>query len=207
MAVIFSTFSIVPAIVAAILKFRKNPEFRPFAYLVFLGAAVDFVSYFVNKISPEFNNLWLINIYLLLEFYLIIYQLFVWKFITTRSFSAIGALLIVTVLWAAETWNNGFDHGLDKYSLIFSGFVIVIFITVFINRLVFEKIPSLIKDPKFVISIGILIYFTTSIFVYSFYDIQAHSDNFSRMIWNIHNYFNIFTNLIYAVGFLCIQKR
>lgn len=207
MLVTISVYSILPAFVFAIFKFAKHPEFRPFFYLVFLGALTDIGTKIVWHFHPEFNNLGIINIFILLQFYLIIFQLYKWKFLKRESFTGYTALALITIGWVYETWHRNFNGSIDKYSLIFSAFFIVIFITVFINRLVFEKITNLLKDPRFLISIGILVYFTIVVFVYSFLEPGRHSDPFTNDLWYIHNYFNIFTNLIYAYGLICLPQN
>jgi hypothetical protein len=200
-----STISILPACIAAIFRFRRNPDFLPFCYLIFFGTAVEIIA----SISGYFhlNNLWLLNCFVLVQFYLIMYQLYVWRLFKLQSFTAIGAVAIVTILWTAEAFNNSLTRDFSNFSLVFSSFFIALFVTVYINRLIFEKIKVIIADARFIISVGLLLYFTSNFIVFLFIRNDSMSAIFFRNLWTIHDIINIFTNILFAIGLLCIRRK
>jgi hypothetical protein len=206
LAGLISTFSIIPAFIVAILKYGKNPLFRPFCLLIFLGSVIDITNLILGRYN--YNNLWLFNIFILGQYYFVIYQFYKWGFFNSRSLTAKGTLIVITVIWIVESCLHSFSLALNEYSLIFSSFFIVIFTTIYINQLIFEKIVFLLKDPRFLLSVGLLIYFTINMLVFIFAIPQFNiSGIFFKNVWVIHDFINTFTNLIFAAGLLCIQKK
>jgi hypothetical protein len=202
---LISSFSIIPVLIAVLIKFHFSRVFRPFFYLIIIGSAIELS----NVVSGYFHNntLWLINIFVLVQFYLIMYQFYTWKLVTVTSFVNISAVAIVTALWIAESLHNSLYRDLNNYSLAFSSFFIALFATVYINRLIFEKIDFLLKDPRFLISVGFLIYFTTNVIVFIFTRNEGISGALFTKLWTVHDFINIFTNIIYTVGVLCLSRK
>jgi hypothetical protein len=201
-----SVLSVIPALVLAILKFWGNDLYRPFCFLIFLGGIIDISSLFTG--NNGINNLGFYNILILSQYCLIIYQLFKWGFFNSRSYTSFVSIAIITILWTVETYKHSLTGALNQYSLMFSSFFIVIFITIFINRLIFEKLNSLIIEARFLIAIGLLIYFTSNLIVFIFAMPQFEISRVLFIkIWSIHDIINAFTNLIFAVGLLCIKKK
>jgi hypothetical protein len=200
-----SIASIFPAVVVSFIIFNRNKLFLPFLLLIIVSGLVEFTALLLRYQS--LNNVWLYNLAILAQFYFMIWQLSKWGLFRIDSIVVKISLALVSLLWIAEMYYYR-NQNLNNYTLVLGSLLLIVFITAYINRLIFENVKFLLTDSRFLICIGYLIYFTISLIIFIFtQNGKDFSAGFFTNIWAIHNIINTFTNIIFTVALLCIPKR
>ncbi|HEY6953969.1 MAG TPA: hypothetical protein VI385_01940 [Flavisolibacter sp.] len=205
-AVVLS-FSIFIAGIIGIFRFADIREiYRPFIYLVWIGCVTEVLNTYFAYVYH--NNLAISAIYSLCE------SLFLLWFFSrlglfkkrSRLLYLIGGLFVT--IWLVDTFlSSHLTQNLPFYFDIIYSFTIVILSITAINNLLFTE-RALLRNPTFLICIGLLIYFTYIIIQRTFllYGLNDSID-FRRSVQRILALVNCFSNLVYAVAVLYMHKR
>lgn len=120
-----------------------------------------------------------------------------------------GWLVGVSFLfWLSELLFVGNIHRFNPYFAIYYCFTVVIAAVTQLNRLIVTEKRNILRNPKFIISIGIVIFFTFRIFVESMLmPIFRISKEFNTRIFDIQVYINLLVNLIYLIAVICVPKK
>lgn len=106
----------------------------------------------------------------------------------------------VDAVWLSSIYSfNSYSSGLESLILIFC------VLTFFYKTLLELKIKNLIKDPLIWISIGVLLYFSVSLFIFLFTNYINNSEDALFIIWGIHAIFNVILNLFFAFAIWLTQ--
>jgi hypothetical protein len=202
-----SVYSILPVLLVSLLLLRnKENKYRPFIALIILGSFIEILTTIFR--ARHISNIPIINLFLLAEFSLILLQLRNWGFFEKRSPFFGIALSAVGLAWIVETWLRADPDQFNNYSQVLASFIIIICVILFLSQLLLEKVNNLLKDTRFLLSIGFLLYFTISILVFIFSNESLQlSSQFYLSLWVVHSFANISANLIYAFGLLCIARK
>lgn len=194
----------IPALL--ILRRRKNthPSFYPFAVLLWVGAVNEILS--LVMILTRNHNLVNSNIYVLIEFVIILFLFRNWNGWRTRTtiiFMAVGfaVWVIDNFVWHELTDNNSLFR-------LFYSLVIMLLAMDALSTTVIEERRSLFKNPIFLISLTFIIFYAFKAFYESFnlFHIGINS-KFHYNLWIVLSAINLFANLNYALAILCIQKK
>ena len=152
------------------------------------------------------HNLWLINIYTILEyslftaFYLILFNLSRnWKLIVGLFYIlAVAVMISVTVSQSFSEHLNSASMGMKSIILICSS---VFYFKVMLEKLEFDTPWA---NPLFWINSAVFLYFSGSFFIFIFSEYR----DISRVIylWDLHNIIHIIYNLLILVGFWKARK-
>jgi hypothetical protein len=201
------TFSILVPGIIGLTRFAEIRDiYRPFVYLIWVGCVTEVLSTYFAYVYQ--NNLAISAIYHLSESLFLL-----WFFNKLGLFKKQerGLYLLASafvLLWAADTFlSSRFNKNIPYYFDIFYGFTIVLLSIRAINDLLFTE-RTLLKNPTFLICIGLLIYFTYMIVQRMFwiYGLKESLD-FRRSVQRIMALVNCFTNLVYAVAVLYMHRR
>ena len=196
--------SILFPLVTGLVRYRRiSRTYRPFFLLIVIGCFTEIISYIVVKIFR--NNMPVVNIYYLIEWLIIAWQFHVWGFLRQKRRIFFGLLLFSVLFWATENLLfQGIMH-VKPYFLFFYFFLTVMLSINEINFMITHQSRSLFRDPRFLICIGLIIYFLYMIIYYWAFEISKYGQ--PEMMVRI-NYFmayvNVVTNVIYALAFLFI---
>lgn len=197
-------FSIAIAAILGLVKFKRiNPAFYPFLYVVWLAFANEVLGYFL--IYAGHSNAVNINIYLLAESLLLVWQFRVWRTLQNRAL--FWSLIVSLVLfWIIESFV--FD-GLTRITTAFRAFeaiVIIILSTITFGREL--PLSRSFRNPLLLICLTFIVYFTFSaiIGVFWLYGVGGTSE-FRRATVLILIYINVFCNLIYALAVLWMPAK
>jgi hypothetical protein len=205
--VLILAFSIFIAGIIGVLKFGQILDiYRPFIYLIWIGCVAEVLStYFVYVYR---NNLAVGTIYRLCESLFLLWffnRLGVFKNQNKWLYLVTG---IFIAIWIAE---NFFSSHLNVrftycFDVIYSLSVVLLSITA-INDLLFTE-KELLKNPTFLISVGLIIYFTYKIMdrMFGLYGLK-NSKDFRINVQTILMFINCFTNIIYALAVVRMRKR
>jgi hypothetical protein len=199
--------SILLPIIAGLVRYRRiDKSYQPFFILLLIGLLTEIVSFMI--IRQHKHNGFVVNIYILVEWIMIAWQFHVWGFLKQKSRIFWLLVFLVSLLWVAENFVFGRITDFSPYFRFFYFFLIVLLSTNKINFMITHDNRSLIRNPKFLICIGFLIYFIFMTLYYwayqvSMYDkLQMSSTFIFLMVW-----INALTNSIYAMAFLLIPAR
>jgi hypothetical protein len=197
--------SLVLAAVIGIIRYRFIVKsFRPFLFFIWLGIINESVS--LVLILTRHSNAVNSNIYVLLEFAVLLLQFYKWNDNNGPKYLLI--LLTGTIVWVTD---NILLHALtDNNSLfrIFYSIVIVLFSIDLVNRtIVFEKDP-VYKNALFLIGITFIVFYGHKTFleVFNIFSLPL-SNIFYKYIWLTMSFINFIANIIFAIAILCIPKK
>lgn len=204
---LISMVVLFPLISGLVRLSKISRLYRPFLLLI----AVAFLTEVINYISIERirNNSAAINIYSLAESLLIIAQFYYWRYYsrTRRWYPYFGILCIV--IWVFDNLYLG--NVLTEVGAIYrisAAFVLVVLTINEINYLIINDSRSLLKNARFLICTGFLIYFLYQILLEGSTYIGRKEKNIStRQILELAIYINIVINIIYGIAIWFIPKR
>jgi hypothetical protein len=201
------SFSIWFAALAGLVRFKyTDSSYLPFIILCWTGAINEVISFLITRAghSTNANN----NIYLLAESLLLLWQFKKWvPGIWMKRFFLITAILF-TMTWVYE--HNHITSLMQiRYYFRFFYAVVIIFLSIHLmQRLVIEHAGGLGKDPRFLISAGLTIYFTFKILFDAIWLYQLRgSAAFQQAIYLLFASLNFLINLLYALAVLWMPKK
>jgi hypothetical protein len=197
--------SIAIAAIIAMVRFKLvTREYYPFLFLLWLGLFNELLSLvFIYTIRTNTVNS---NVYVLLEYGLILLQFFYWNDDKRQKYYLLA--LLGLAVWTAD---NFFINSITRNNSLFRvfySFVIILFSINQINKiLIYERDPVL-KNAMFLICITFLFYYGCKAFMESFNMLHlGFSSNLLENLWIILYFVNVITNLLYALAVLCIPTR
>jgi hypothetical protein len=205
-AVIFS-LSILIAGVIGIFRFAQIRDiYRPFIYLIWVGCCNELLSIYL-LVNHHYN---IINytIYSLFEALLLLWFFKNLSVFQGRKTFFYSLIVLFVIIWTIESfYANEFGTRFSYYFDIVYSFCVVLLSIRVINNLLFTE-RELLKNPTFLICIGIIIFFTYQIVEEMFwlYGLK-NSKIFRQNIQSILMIINLLSNLIYALAILWMRKR
>ncbi|MEO1516185.1 MAG: hypothetical protein AAFV95_14265 [Bacteroidota bacterium] len=203
-----SAWSIFVPFILAIVFFRRfDWSQKRLAFVILLGAVADVMAMVVVKVFSIYNNLFIFHIYTLIEVILIglIYRKVLGNVIGEKT---INILLVAFSCFAVfstiflEPLNmfNAYTRAVESLLMIFFS---VTFFYKIMKEVVIQRLEKL---PLFWISVGLLIYFSASLFIFIFSNYIMPSIKLSYTFWGIHAILNVLLNLFYIIA-LSVNSR
>jgi len=200
-------FILIPAIIGIARFKRMLPSYRPFIFLIWLGALNEIVgslsqhTYQTNAINS--------NIFVLVEGLLLLWMFFKWYSKTKQLIISflITAILFI-ILWVTD---NIILHPITNinsiYRICYSGVIVFLSIDK-INETVMQEKESLLKNARFLLCTGFILFYAYRMVFEGFY---VHnfglSNNFYTNLFDIQVLINLFCNLIFALAILWIPTK
>lgn len=201
------SLSVLIAGVIALFRFANiGRVYRPFIYLIWLGCLNELLSiYFaLSHHNNIINNI----IYSLCESLLLLWFFKNLKIFKTKKYLLYFLAFFFITVWIAETFfSSRFGTRFSYYFDITYSFCIVLLSIRAINDLLFSE-TDLLKNPVFLICIGLIIFFTYVIIeeLFWLYGLK-NSRIFRQNVQAILMIVNLLSNLIYALAVLWMHKR
>ncbi len=191
-------------ILALIILLKYNDEIpsdiKAFAILCIIGFLNDvlctILAYTIRDTTVPGN------IYVLIEFFLLIVQFYKWKGI--GKFVAIVLFSIGMCVWILEMFClSSITQFGGIYRTTYS--FIVVFLAIWqINReLIYEK-GRILVNPVFLICISCVFYYAYKCVNELLYMVRMP---FYNMLWNILSFSNVAVQIVYIIAFLCLSTR
>ena len=202
---LFSQSILLPLFIGLIRIRKIQSNYHPFVALILLGTLSELASFISIRL---FNtNAVVSNIYSLLECMLILYLFYSWRLYTKprKWYWVIPAIMLL--IWITE--NLVFMY-ITKFGPVFRisyAFVIVMLSINEINYLITHENRQLIKNARFLICIGFIIFFLYQILFEGALYISASEPKIYGRIFSLQVYVNVFVNLIYAAAMLLIPVK
>lgn len=205
-AIIFS-LSILIAGLISIFRFGQIRDiYYPFIYLIWIGCINELLSVYL-VLNHHFN---IINytIYSLCESLLLLWFFRNLGIFKNRKRFLYALIILFFGIWLVESFfSNRFGARFNYYFDIVYSFCVVLLSIRTINDLLFTE-RDLLKNPTFLICIGVIIFFTYQIVerMFSLYGLKE-SKIFRQNVQAILMIINLLSNLIYALAILWMRKR
>lgn len=178
--------------------------FRPFIGLLWLGLLNEILSFFLSFTIK--SNMMNSNIYVLLEYALIIYQFRRWDNLTAGA----GAFFVAAGLavWVADNFFINSIHSRSSISRIGYSFIIILFSINEINRLIVFERRSLLKNPVFLICFTFLVYYSYKAFaeVFIAFNLSLSREVYAHIALTV-TVINFISNILYTIAVLCIPPK
>ena len=197
--------SIVLTVAALLIRCRRlHPSDRPLAYFVCMGCINETLSLLL--ILHGHPNSYTSNCYVLAEYGLLLWQFGNWM---PGRHGLFGTLAGAGVLcWVTDNllWHSLGDS--NSFFRLWYAFVIACCSVRYLDRLVFNHPHRLAVYPRFLFSLGLLLFYSfKSLFeTFNLLDMQL-ADSFYRNLWITMGSINFTANIIYATAFLCLPKK
>ncbi len=173
--------------------------------LFFVGALAEAGNYIFRYLFS--NNLWIINVFSLFEAIVLFYILREWQYKKWVKNVSIVLFVIYLLFWIYSTCISGsFFEFNDMEKTIKAIFLIFLSIYPMIGFSLDDKLP-VYQNYKFWICSALLLYFSVSVVLFSTASLAIDNTKANEYTWKIHSYINIFSNFIFAYGFLWYSRK
>lgn len=203
--IIILNHSIIIAAVIGIFRFKAViRDYYPFLFIVWLALTNESLS--LVMIYTIGNNTVNSNIYVLLEYGLILFQFYKWNGSNYRKYYLLAFLGLG--IWMAD---NFILHSISRNNSLFRVFYsfIIVFLSIDkVNNILVFKTGPLLKDPTVIICAAFLFYYGCKAFVEAFNMFHLGlSDGLLKNLWIILYIVNFITNLLFALAILWIPTK
>lgn len=202
---IFLNHSIIIAAIIGVIRFKYViPGFYPFIFIIWLGLFNESLS--LVMIYSIKNNTVNSNVFVLLEYFLILFQFYKWNDNNKKNYLLLGFFGII--IWIADNFIiNSITQNNSLFRILYSFIIIFLSINQVNKILIFEK-GILIKNAMFIICITFLFYYGCKAFVETFNGFRLKiSHMFLWNLWIALYFVNFIANLLYAIAILCIPTK
>jgi hypothetical protein len=180
--------------------------YRPFAYLMMIAALTEIVNTCLAVWIR--TNTYSQNGYLLIEGILIMFLFKNWGLFKNAERFFWGFLTFFTCFHLIYYFGFGLINTWYSHFAIFHAFALVIMTINFLNKLISNPEGNLLRDPRFIICMGFLFFFTFSCTMNAFYVFNMDLPDVVRQIANhIFRIINITGNIFYGIALLLIPEK
>ncbi len=207
------SLSIGFAVIIGIVRYRKiDPSYYPFLYIVTISFLMELLVHLFTLYGTQKMIIVSVHLYSFIEFYLFTWLFHNWGLFNRRKDIFLATIGVSFIVWALLSF---FIHGFQElnYSfLILYSFVLIFFSVSSINKMVVHERGNILRNPKFLICLGIIIFYTFFIMVNATYlSVFKQNLNISRIFrGNLHKinvYSNLLVNFLYAVAMIWIPRK
>lgn len=204
------SLSIVFAAILGVVRYRViDPSYYPFLYYTWIVVGIELTMriLMVNGMRDTFSTV--LNSYAYVEF-----ALFTWLFHNWRLFNGsrkvfYGLLIVFFIAWFLITFIlRHYDQPNFYFRILFS-FALIFYSVSMFNRLVVHVRGNIFKDSKFLICVGIIIFYSFFIVVCASSSVfrGGTSKIFFRNLQAINVYSNLLVNILYAVAIIWMPRK
>lgn len=202
---IFSLTAGAGAIIGWVRIKKTDPAYLPLILLLTAGFVTEIISIIVSR--KGFSNALNVNVFTLMEACLVTQLFYKLGLFAKRTWPVLLQVLFV-LGWVAECFyyrnlNSFYSHFIIGYSTI------LVFLSInLLHTVLFQTSAKLYRNPVFLISMGLIVYFTYSIIVelFWFYGLN-NTEVFRNKIYTIFSYINLFTNTLFILATLWIPLK
>jgi hypothetical protein len=201
------SYSIGLAALIGIIRFKKILKaYYPFVYVTCLAFITEIISTVCTLIFK--TSIIVTNNYVLIEALLYVWLFHNWGALQSRKWHYPAMIISLILVWVYDIifWHRfvslaSFFHVCYSFALIFLAIAQI-------NKMIVRERGNILKASAFLISAGIIIFYTYDATIEVFFLFQLKvSDNFYRNVYLIMEFINFFANLIFALAALWIPTR
>lgn len=204
---LISGFSIILPLTVGFTRLKLlGKEYRLLFVFIAISFAVEIITSIMSMNSK--NNLWLGNLFFLVECFFWCIIIMGWLASKRTRLFIFIFLAAYTLIWGFTTFFvldfymfNTYARTVESFTFVFLSCFLLITVSTDTSQVIF-------KNPKFWFGSALLIYFSVNLIVFG--TVNYISSNHAQLMdntWIIHSFTNIFANLLFAIGFLCIRQK
>ncbi len=192
----------------AIFKYKKSIYEHKYVMIFFVNSLLFDV---VQKVMwiYKMNNLYVLNIYSITEFFILwkLYQHNLNKFIGNKIF-----YIVLGIFYLFCILNMAFYQGLfsdyNSNTVTLESLIFIVFAQIYFYKILTElNVENLFTEPMFWINIGVLIYFSSDIFIFIFSNyLMKYSQSLNSQMWGIHAIFLMIFCTLLSIS-LCVSPK
>lgn len=203
--VLFSLTAGAGALIGWIRVKKTDPAFLPFILLLTSGFITELVSFFV--LLKGYSNALFYNLFALAEALLVTW-LYKRLGLYHRKYSYLILQVFYVVLWLCEFLYRFDGSVFMSYFIIFYAAILVLQSIDLLPDVLFQTSDKIYTNPVFLISMGMIVYFTYTVIVelFWFYGLNQ-SSVFRTRIYELFTYINLFTNILFILATLWIPLK
>lgn len=205
-AFLVSEIVLVPLLIGLIRFNRTVVSYQPFLLLLALAFTSEMISFICIRVLYASNAI-PCNLYGLAECMVILYQFYIWGFLKRKRRLFIALVILMSVGWIVE---NLVFKGIETFERplfrVAYAFMVVLLSINDINYLIVQDNKSLLKNSRFLICTGFIIFFIYQIIYEASMFIGSDTILSLRLVFSF-NYINAFVNLLYAIAVLFIPVK
>lgn len=203
---VLSLSAALPAVLGLVRFQNIEPLFHPFVILTWAGLVSEVISLLLVHRGGE--NLVVYNLYLLAEYWLLLWQFRRWRLFGPKAGAYSLLLAVGTGWWLFESFVLDDLRQVNSYFVLGSSLAVVVMSIVTASRMLYFESYRLLCNAKFVICLGLLLYAGYSILVEAFLLFGlGQSRPFQVNVYRLLNFVNAFVNLVFAYSVLCMPTR
>ena len=197
--------SIIIAVIIAMIRFKSIiSDYYPFIFVIWLGLVNESLSLIMiySTRSNAINS----NVFVLLEYGLILFQFYKWNDSNSKKYYLLAGLGLL--IWIADNFIINSIAQNNSLFRVFYSFVIVFFSIDQVNKMIIYEKGVLLKNAMFIICITFLFYYGCKAFVEAFNVFHsALSNMLLKNLWIILYFVNVIANVLYALAILCLPTK
>lgn len=194
-------------LLAGLIKWKKiDNSYRPL-FIAFAGLLLnETFRYILIRNGIGERSIASYNYFVLVLMWLYIWQFASWKVISYQWLWAIGGTL--TLLWFADYFvlDGWMIHVRRLWFRIAFALALVILAIQCINGLIVAERENMLRNPKFLFCIGLIMYYTYRIFNDAF-TLRGFSNEFLKQINDLNRYLVVVQYLIFLIAAICIPRK
>ena len=201
--------SIVFAALLGVIRYRKiDPAYHPFLYFTWCSLLVEIVVYIAISHNQKELAGSSYNLFALAEFYFLTQLFYNWGLFKRKKVIFFSIIAAFFLLYLSTLSIRGYFK-VNYFARIVGSFALIFFSITAFNKMILNERMNIFKNAKFWICIGIVIFYTYFILVYtdqlSFLHFKRKPD-LENKIFQINVYANVLVNLLYAVAVIWIPR-
>jgi hypothetical protein len=198
-------------VIIGVIRYRViDPSYYPFFYLATISLFVEIMNYILAKSKMYDPVLIMMNLFYFTEFFFYTWLFHQWglfNFKRTVFLLIIGSYFIC---WTVFTFGVGSITKQGFYFPVIYAITLLFFAVTTFNKLVIQDRGAIIKNPKFWILTGVIIFFSFYVLIESA-NLSVFGKNASQVLrrglYGIVSYTNLIVNLMFATAALCIPRK
>jgi hypothetical protein len=205
------SLSIIFTVAVGVLRYKTiDPSYHPFFYLATISLLVEVCTYWLVQHQLYNAIRAIINVFDLIEFLLLVWLFHNWGLFNFKRRTFLLVVSLYCIAWVILIFFVSNFHQYNQYFAVLYAFTLILLAVTVFNKFVIQERKAIFKNPKFWISIGVLIFFAfyllrSAVGITLFG--QTSNKFFAQALQEIVVYPNVIVNLIYAIGALCIPKK
>jgi hypothetical protein len=203
--------SIVFAVIIGIIRFKViDKSYHPFIYLNAISLLVEVLTYALPQVGQNSVTVIIANIFSFTEFYFFTWLFHNWGLFNFKKRIFILVCSIYFLAWVGFIFCFGGIKHYDLYFPVIASVTIIFFAVTVFNKFIVQDRTPFIKNPKFWIVTGIIIFFAFYVLITSTHLSLFGKQTSEKLAVELHKivvYPNLLVNLMYAIAVLCIPKK
>lgn len=196
----------VPAIIG-LFRYRKiDKRYRPFIWICCTFTFSELLRFALINVKIYTFATYNIALPVVLVMYLILFKR--WSLFAGKKYLLPFLFMLILIIWIADHFLiNGFRlHTRTSYFRIFNSLLLVMLAVNMVNHLIISEKNGLLMNSRFLLCIGLIIYYTYRI-SFDAFTLKGMSEHFLLQLGDFNRYLLVGLNVIFTLAMLWIPSK